>query len=124
MPVEYEALQRKCLARLPHCSARDVQELRSELSARIAAFFGTDCCHFTSTGFGSNVLAFPAIIQNDWMVVLDEKCHKSMFVGSFLSEAGMRKRFKHNDMKELEYVLQTAGRKYSNIMVAVEGIYR
>ncbi|KAI1593037.1 aminotransferase class I and II, partial [Pyrenophora tritici-repentis] len=123
MPVEYEALQRRCLNQLPHCGARDVQELRGELSRSIAAFFGNDCCHLTSTGFGANVLAFPAIIQNDWMVIMDEKCHKSMFVGSFLSEAGMRKRFKHNDMEELESILRTAGRRYSNIMVAVEGIY-
>ena len=58
------------------------------------------------------------------MIIMDEKCHNSMFSGAFLSEAGARRRFRHNDMNELEAILISASETFLHIMVAVEGMYR
>ncbi|USP74367.1 Aminotran-1-2 domain containing protein [Curvularia clavata] len=122
LPSEYEKLQQKALRELPH-SGSEVQELSDELARRLAAFFQSDCCFLTSTGFGSNILGFPAIASKDWMIIMDEKCHNSMFSGAFQSEAGARKRFRHNDMNELEAILISVSETFSHIMVAVEGMY-
>lgn len=123
LPSAYEKLQQRALRELPY-SGPEIHELSDELATRLARFFRTDCCFLTSTGFGSNILGFPAIAKKDWMVVMDEKCHNSMFSGAFLSEAGARRRVRHNDMNELEAILESASGKFSNIMVAIEGMYR
>jgi serine palmitoyltransferase len=101
-----------------------IQELSDELARRLASFFQTDCCFLTSTGYGSNILGFPAVLSKDWMIIMDEKCHNSMFSGAFLSEVGARRRLRHNDMDELEAILESASKTFPNVMVAVEGMYR
>ena len=116
-------IQRKALKELPH-SGPAVQDLCDELARRLATFFQADCCFLTSTGFGSNILGFPAIASKDWMIVMDEKCHNSMFSGAFLSKAAARRRMKHNDTDDLEAILESTSKTFSNIMVAVEGMYR
>jgi 7-keto-8-aminopelargonate synthetase-like enzyme len=123
LPPSYERLQREALDKLPY-SGPEVQELQHELEKRLAGFFDTDCCFLTSTGFGSNVLGFPGILSKQWMLIMDEKCHNSMFTGSFLSDVGARKRFKHNDMADLENLLEATSGQDLQVMVGVEGIYR
>ncbi|VDP92627.1 unnamed protein product [Echinostoma caproni] len=64
-------------------------------------------------------------------VVSDELNHTSLVLGCRLSGATIR-RFKHNDMDDLERILEEAvvygqprtHRPYKKILIVVEGIYR
>ena len=117
-----EQLQQLCLDSLPIMGALPAPTLEAALCQKFKHHFAADFCCTTSTGYGANLLAIPAILDNNWLVILDEKCHNSMFVGAYQSQAGLIKRFGHNRMDDLEKLLQAHHHKYQ-ILVAVEGVY-
>ncbi|KAK0267284.1 hypothetical protein LTR35_016457 [Friedmanniomyces endolithicus] len=122
MPVEYESLHRNCLDTLPIPGAAAPLVERA-LEQAVVAFWGAGCCFTTPTGYQSNILAFTAILDDDWFVLMDQKSHSSMSTAAYLSNAGGRKKFKHNDMHDLERLLDDVEGQCPNIMVAVEGLY-
>jgi serine palmitoyltransferase len=119
-----EQLQRLCLEKLPFSDINAVPSLAEAMNEAVCQHFRVDFCCTTSTGFGSNLLAMPAIVDKSWLVLMDEKSHSSMHTGSFLAETGCRKKFRHNDMVQLESILEELSTQYKNILVAVEGFYR
>lgn len=119
-----EELQRLCLDSLPVASSGAVTGLEAATNDQLARAVSADFCCTVSTGYSSNLLAFSAILTSTWLVILDEKCHNSMHVGAYLSQASPVRKFRHNDLKQLESMLQQHHGKYSNILVAVEGFYR
>jgi serine palmitoyltransferase len=118
-----EELQRLCLDNIPLANSTAAQSLEAAFCRKITDLFEADFCCTTSTGYGSNLLAFPAILDKSWLVIFDEKCHNSMFVGAYQSTVGLIRKYKHNDMDQLEDILREHEDKY-NILVAVEGAYR
>ncbi|KAK4966886.1 hypothetical protein LTR42_011200 [Elasticomyces elasticus] len=104
MCAEYEELHRKCLDTLP-VLGEAVPLIEKELERTVADFWGADCCFTTPTGYLSNILAFTAILDDSWFVLLDQKSHSSMTTAGYLANAGGRKKFAHNDMLELERLL-------------------
>jgi 7-keto-8-aminopelargonate synthetase-like enzyme len=74
--------------------------------------------------FGSKLFAMPAILDHSWLVLIDEKSHSSMNTGAFLAETGRVKRFRHNDMMQLESMLEELGPQHTNILVAIEDFYK
>ncbi|KAK5698200.1 hypothetical protein LTR97_007161 [Elasticomyces elasticus] len=122
MCAEYEELHRKCLDTLP-VLGEAVPLIGKELERTVADFWGADCCFTTPTGYQSNILVFTAILDDSWFVLLDQKSHSSMTTAGYLANAGGRKKFAHNDMLELERLLDEVEDRYANIMVAVEGLY-
>lgn len=119
-----ESLQRHCLDDLPISTTYGMPALEATVHEEIARIFDADFCYTTSTGYGSNLLAFSAILDSSWFLVMDEKCHNSMHVGVFLGKAGLVRKFGHNDLKQLENILREHEGRYANVMVAVEGFYR
>ncbi|KAK5718424.1 hypothetical protein LTR15_008151 [Elasticomyces elasticus] len=122
MCAEYEELHRKCLDTLP-VLGESVPLIEKELERTVADFWGADCCFTTPTGYQSNILAYTAILDDSWFVLLDQKSHSSMTTAGYLANAGGRKKFAHNDMLELERLLDEVEDRYANIMVTVEGLY-
>jgi hypothetical protein len=121
MPPEYKALQHKCLDYFPYADRRAVGDMYRSMLEDIATFMGADCAFATSTGYTSN-MALVGLVDDSWAVFTDEKAHNSIFTGSYLADAGDRRKFPHNDMAALEMLLQ-AERK-TNVMVVIEGLYR
>ena len=119
-----EELQQLCLDSLPLASSDAVAGLEAATNDQLARIVSADFCCTISTGYGSNLLAFSAILTSTWLVILDEKCHNSMHVGAYLSQAGLVRKFRHSDSEHLESMLQQHHGKYSDILVAVEGFYR
>ncbi|KAL0780174.1 hypothetical protein CaCOL14_004658 [Colletotrichum acutatum] len=119
-----EELQRLCLEALPVSDTRAVPLLRNETHHAIADFFGADFCFTTSTGYGSNYIALPALIDCSTMVIMDENCHNSMFTGAFLASSPNLRKFKHNNMEHLEILLSGCIDESVNVIVAIEGLYR
>ncbi|KAK4941938.1 hypothetical protein LTR10_018268 [Elasticomyces elasticus] len=117
------ALHQFLLARLPIVDCPAVSPLESEAREKVAKFWQADFCLFTSTGYGSNLLAFSAVLDKTWMVILDEKSHNSMFVAAYQSQPGLIRKFRHNDLNDLKKVLDACMGQYTNTLVAVEGFY-
>ncbi|TKA73948.1 hypothetical protein B0A55_05644 [Friedmanniomyces simplex] len=122
MSADYDALHRECLNTLPIPGAASSLVERA-LQEAVAGFWSADCCFTTPTGYQSNILAFTAILDNDWVVLMDQKSHSSMSTAVYLANAGGRKKFKHNDMRDLERLLEEVHGRYANVIVAVEGLY-
>jgi 8-amino-7-oxononanoate synthase len=92
----------------------------SELERRIARFFRRDAAIFFTSGYMTNLGVISAIAQRGDVVVVDRRAHASMVDGAKLSYADV-KRFRHNDLKDLERVLESCGDVGK--LVAVDGVY-
>ncbi|KAI8273796.1 Aminotransferase FUM8 [Colletotrichum sp. SAR 10_98] len=121
--AEAERLQRLCLEMLPVSESDAVPFLRDETHQAIAKFLGADFCFTTSTGYGSNYIALPALVDCATVVIMDENCHNSMFTGVFLGICPNLRKFKHNNMDHLETLLSGCIDATDNIIVAIEGLY-
>jgi len=84
-------------------------ELHEELERKLAAFVNKEAALCFSTGYQSNLGAISTILSKDDIIITDKTNHASIFDGIFLS-AGIHmgatiKRYKHNDMEDLERVV-------------------
>ena len=95
-------------------------KLHKELEARLAAFVGKEAALVFSTGFQSNLGAISALVGRGEFVVTDRDDHASIIDGCRLSYGEM-KRFRHNDMADLERVLESCGDVAT--LVVVDGVF-
>ena len=121
---ESEELQRLVLDNLPVSDSHAVPSLEEVMHQGIARLFAADFCYTISTGYGSNLLALSAILDPNWMIILDDKCHNSMYVAAYMSHAGLVRKYCHGNMRQLETILAENRPKFAHILVAVEGFYR
>ena len=104
--------------------------MHSELEKLTAQFLGVEDAIVFGMGFATNSLNLPTLISPGCLIVSDEKNHASIILGIRLSGATVRV-FKHNNMKSLEKVLQTAvyygqpktGQPWKKILIIVEGVF-
>ena len=96
-------------------------ELHEELEERLARFTGHEAALVFSTGFQTNLGAISAIVGKRDAVIIDRADHASIVDGCRLS-FGTTIKFKHNDMGDLESVLQ-AGTDYEGKLVVVDGVF-
>lgn len=98
--------------------------LHEELEERLAAFLKKEAALVYSTGFQTNQGTIAPLLGRDDMVFIDRGDHASILDGVDLG-AGERKRFRHNDMADLERVLCAAkdeARKGGKLVV-VDGVF-
>lgn len=96
-------------------------ELHLELERRLAKFVGKEKALVFATGYQTNLGTISAIVAKGDVALLDKDAHASTVDGVMMSR-GELKRFKHNDLEDLERVLSKlpsdAGR-----LVVVDGVY-
>ncbi len=96
-------------------------ELHEQLEHELAEFVGKPTALVFSTGMQANLGAISALVSRADVVVLDKDDHASIVDGARLGW-GEVKRFRHNDMADLERVLasipENAGR-----LVVVDGLF-
>jgi len=109
---------------LPVANSDKVPKLEAAMHEGLRKLFNTEFCTTVSTGYCSNVLCFTAVLDETWVVVMDEKSHNSMFVAAYLAKPKRILKFRHNDMKHLEELLEQVAAETSHVLVAVEGAYR
>ncbi len=80
-------------------------DLHVQLEKDLAAFVNKDEAMCFSTGFSVNQGVIPALLSKDDFIICDDRDHASIVDGRRLSFA-KQLRFKHNDMEDLERVLQ------------------
>lgn len=94
--------------------------MHEEMEARLAKFLGKEAAAVFPTGFQANLGAISALVGRDDFIVIDRMNHASIYDGCRLSY-GQLKKYKHNDMDNLEQILQgTEGR---GALVVVDGVF-
>jgi 7-keto-8-aminopelargonate synthetase-like enzyme len=83
-------------------------ELHEELERRLAAFLRRDAALCFSTGFQTNLGVISSLCGKDDVIIGDRDNHASIVDGCRLSSAKKQFKLRHNDMSELEDLLQRA----------------
>ena len=96
-------------------------DLHIQLEKEIAKFIGKDDCLCLSTGFSVNQGVIPALLSKDDYVICDDRDHASIVDGRRLAFA-KQLHYKHNDMEDLERVLQRLPKEAIKLIV-VDGVF-
>lgn len=96
-------------------------ELHLELERRLARFVGMEAALVFSTGYQTNVGTITAILGKGDYAILDKEAHACIVDGVMMSR-GELKRFKHNDVGDLDRVLSNLP-KDAGKLVIVDGVY-
>ena len=96
-------------------------EMHEQLEHELADFVGKEAAVVFSTGMQANLGAISALIGRGDFIILDKEDHASLVDGAKLSY-GEAKRFAHQDMAELERVLQRLPEDKGKLVV-VDGLY-
>ena len=92
-----------------------------ELEEELAGFVNKEEAVTFSTGFQSNLGIISAIVGRNDYVVCDRENHASIYDGCQLS-FGKMVRYRHNNMEDLEKVLQTIP-ETAGILIVTDGVF-
>jgi 8-amino-7-oxononanoate synthase len=95
--------------------------LHIELEERLARFMRREAALTFSTGFQANQGVISTVVGKDDVIYCDRENHASIFEGCRLSYGQVRK-FKHNDMHDLERLLGLNDRGHGKLIV-VDGVF-
>ncbi|MBR5784967.1 MAG: pyridoxal phosphate-dependent aminotransferase family protein [Bacteroidales bacterium] len=96
-------------------------DLHIEFENKLAQFVGKSGVMLYSTGFQSNIGVIPCVTGRNDYLIFDERDHASIIEGKRLSFANTLK-FKHNDINDLERVLQKCPIDAVKLIV-VDGVF-
>lgn len=94
------------------------EELETELSQR----FGTEAALIFNSGYHANTGILPAVTDTQTLILADKLVHASLIDGIRLSAARCI-RYRHNDMKQLQRLLEENHASYRQIIVVTESIF-
>ncbi|OGP76526.1 MAG: 8-amino-7-oxononanoate synthase [Deltaproteobacteria bacterium RBG_16_49_23] len=95
-------------------------EIHEELEKKLARFFRKEAALVFATGYQTNLGAISALVGRNDVAIIDKYDHASIIDGCRLS-FGKVKKFRHNDMKDLERVLE--GAKDKGKLIIVDGVF-
>ena len=96
-------------------------EMHEQLETELAAYVGKEAALVFSTGMQTNLGTVSALVGRGDVVILDKDDHASIVDAAKLSW-GETRRFRHNDMADLEHCLATTEEKKGKLVV-VDGLY-
>jgi len=96
-------------------------DLHEELEERLAAFLGKPACLTMSTGYQTNLGTIATLVGRDDVIYSDRENHASILDGCRLSFGDLKK-FRHNDMEDLERLLSIENGKHARLII-VDGVY-
>jgi 8-amino-7-oxononanoate synthase len=95
-------------------------EIHEELELKLARFFRKEAALVFATGYQTNLGTISALLGRNDMAIIDKYDHASIIDGCRLS-FGQVKKYRHNDMKDLERVLEAT--KDKGKLIIVDGIF-
>lgn len=95
-------------------------DIHVQLEEKLARFIRKEAALVFSTGFQVNLGVISALVGKDDLVIIDKMDHASIIDGCRLTYGGVKK-YRHNDMADLERVLQQHDDK-SKIII-VDGVF-
>jgi 8-amino-7-oxononanoate synthase len=95
-------------------------EIHEELEMKLARFFRKEAALVFATGYQTNLGTISALLGRNDVAIIDKYDHASIIDGCRLS-FGKVKKYRHNDMKDLERVLEAT--KDKGKLIIVDGIF-
>jgi 8-amino-7-oxononanoate synthase len=95
-------------------------DIHVNLEEKLAGFMRKDAALIFSTGFQVNLGVISALVGKDDVVIIDKMDHASIIDGCRLSFGEIRK-FRHNDMADLERMLREY--EYRDKLIVVDGVF-
>ena len=97
-------------------------DLHIKLQAKIAQVYNQEASLLFTTGYQALLGSIQASVSSKDVVLLDQLVHRSIVDGVVLSGAKKRM-WVHNDMEDLESLLQSVGDKYERKLIVVDSVY-
>lgn len=99
-------------------------DLHIELEERLAKFFGKEAVLLFSTGYQSAQGIIPTLVQRGEYVISDKDNHACIVAGNLMARGATAEllRYKHNDMNDLERILQKAPIDAAKLIVS-DGVF-
>ena len=99
-------------------------DLHIELELRMAKFFGTETVLLFSTGYQTAQGIIPTLVQKGEYVVSDKDNHACIVAADLMAKGAFAefKRYKHNDMDDLESVLNRIPKDKAKLIVT-DGVF-
>src|SRR5512136_1834207 len=94
--------------------------IHEELEKKLARFFRKEAALVFATGYQTNLGAISALLGRNDVAIIDKYDHASIIDGCRLS-FGKVKKYRHNDMKDLERALE--GTRDKGKMIIVDGVF-
>ena len=98
------------------------QMIAHELEAALGAFKQTEAALSFSSGYAAALGTVPALVGQGDVVIIDKLVHACLVDAARLSGAKLRV-FKHNDLSDLEAILQWADEREGNTLVISESVF-
>ncbi|MBM4141482.1 MAG: pyridoxal phosphate-dependent aminotransferase family protein [Nitrospira sp.] len=95
-------------------------DIHVNLEEKLARFIGKEAALIFSTGFQVNLGVISALVGKDDIVIIDKMDHASIIDGCRLS-FGEIKKFRHNDMTDLERILNEYEER--DKLIVVDGVF-
>jgi len=95
--------------------------MHNELEEKLAEYVGKEKALVFSTGYQTNLGTISALIGKGDVVITDRDDHASIIDGCRLA-LGRMKRFRHNDMADLERVLKSCPEEAGKLVI-VDGVF-
>lgn len=96
--------------------------LHKELERRLAAFKQRPACIVFPGGYSANLGCISGLVKSYDAVIADKLNHMSIVDGARLSGA-VRKIYRHNDMADLERVLDRCGDQVMGKLIVTDGVF-
>ncbi|NTW50502.1 MAG: pyridoxal phosphate-dependent aminotransferase family protein [Chlorobiales bacterium] len=98
--------------------------LHIELEEKLAEFFGKESVLLFSTGYQTGQGVIPTLVQRGEYVISDRDNHASLVVATLVARGATANvlRYKHNDMEDLERVLQQIPLEAGKL-IATDGVF-
>jgi 8-amino-7-oxononanoate synthase len=95
-------------------------EIHEELETKLARFFRKEAALVFATGYQTNLGTISTLLGRNDVAVIDKYDHASIIDGCRLS-FGQVKKYRHNNMKDLERTLE--GNKAKGKLIIVDGVF-
>jgi 8-amino-7-oxononanoate synthase len=96
--------------------------LYETLEARLARLKGAEAACVFGSGYLANAGIIPSLVGGGDLILVDDLAHACIWAGAKLSDATVR-RFRHNDMTELEAVLREERARHRHVLIATDGVF-
>jgi len=95
-------------------------DIHEELEKKLATYFRKEAALVFSTGYQTNLGTISSLIERNDVVIMDKGDHASIIDGCRLSFGKINK-FRHNDMEDLERLLEAT--KDHQKLIVVDGVF-